>query len=141
MQTQDPNLLGVWRYIEPFFDQKGTICLDKKVKWVFLSMLLMLQVLSIVWFAMIIKVAYTVLKGGVANDTRSDDEDEDEPEHIRPDSELKHSPSADTRASGNDPASSQSKYFQRGEGGIRIRRSRDRKEMIGRVGCNGSLEG
>lgn len=140
MQPQDPNLLGAWRYIEPFLDQKGTICLDRKVKWVFLSMLLMLQVLSMVWFAMIIKVAYTVLKGGAANDMRSDDEDEDEPEPSRPEREAKRSPSSDIRASGNDPASSQSRYFQRGEGGIRIRRSRDRKEMIGRVGCNGNLE-
>lgn len=140
MQPQDPGQLGLWRYLEPFFDQKGTICLDRKVKWVFLSMLLMVQVLSIVWFAMIIKVAYTVLKGGAADDTRSDDE-EDEPEQIRPEREAKLSPSSDIRASGNDPASSQSRYFQRGEGGIRIRRSRDRKEMIGRVGCNGSAEG
>lgn len=143
MQPQDPNLLGIRRYIEPFFDQKGTICLDRIVKWVFLSMLLMLQVLSMVWFAMIIKVAYTVLKGGPANDTRSDDEEDegDEPEQIRPEYESKHPPSSDIRASGNDPASSQSRYFQRGEGGIRIRRSRDRKEMIGRVGCNGNLDG
>lgn len=141
MQRQDPSMLGAWRYIEPFLDQKGIICLDPKVKWVFLTMLLTLQVLCIVWFAMILKVAYTVLKGGDANDTRSDDEDEEGPEYILPDGELKRSLSAGIRTSGSDPTPSQSRYFQRGEGRIRIRRSRDRKEMIGRVGCNGSLEG
>lgn len=140
LQPADPDRLSAWRYIEPIFDQQGTICLDRKVKWVFLSLLLILQLLSIVWFAMIIKVAYTMIRGGSANDTRSGDEDEDELECIHPESELKPSALAGARTSANDSAPSQSKYFQRGEGGIRIRRSRDRKEMIGRVGCNGSLE-
>ena len=34
----DANKLGSrWRYAEPFFDQKGTICLDSSVKSVFLG--------------------------------------------------------------------------------------------------------
>ena len=71
----DPSKLSRWRYFDPFFDQKGTICLDRNIKSIFLGLLLMLQVLSIVWFGMIIKVALSLLNGKGANDTRSDDED------------------------------------------------------------------
>lgn len=138
--SEDPDKLGAWRYMEPFFDQSSTICLDRNVKWVFLSMLLMLQVLSLVWFGMIIKVAFVMLKGGVANDTRSGDEDEEEEsERVRTHGRLNRTPSARASGSSKDPGSSQSEYFQKGGGKIRIPGSRDRKDMIGRVGCNGSL--
>lgn len=132
------------KYLEPFSNQNGTICLDKGVKWVFLGMLLMLQVLSIVWFGMIIRVAYSVLKGGAANDTRSGDEyeDEDEVEETRP--QEKTAPPtvpAKIRGTVGDSVPTRSGIFVEGGGGrLRIPRSRDRKEMIGRVGCNGSLD-
>jgi acyl-CoA-dependent ceramide synthase len=141
----DSEHLSSWRYMEPFFDQKGTICLDKGVKWVFLSMLLMLQVLSIVWFGMILKVAYGVLKGAPAEDSRSGDEDElDDEAKCEKDpiiEEVKHTASAKIRPSTSDGVPIQPAYFRDGGGGrLRIPRSRDRKEMIGRVGCNGSLD-
>ncbi len=154
----DANKLGSkWRYAEPFFDQKGTICLDSSVKSVFLGLLLMLQVLSIVWFGMIIKVALSLVKGESANDTRSSDEDEAGDEEDEEDEEdekgqkekLKceeaisngkpQHPTLDgkARASGSDsPPPRQTSLFQRGTG-IRVPGSRDRKELIGRVGCNG----
>ena len=40
----------------------------------------MLQVLSMIWFGMIINVIVGILRGGNAEDTRSDDEDEEEEE-------------------------------------------------------------
>ncbi|MCJ1384016.1 sphingosine N-acyltransferase lag1 [Xylographa soralifera] len=144
--------LSNWRYIEPFFDQGGTICLDRRTKWVFLSLLLMLQVLSIVWFGMIIKVAYGVLKGGAADDSRSDDEEEEteneEKEHEEDEKcELSrlHDQASDPthskpRSSAAETGQMQPEFFQRAGGGrLRMPRSRDRKELIGRVGCNGSL--
>ena len=138
----DPNRLGSWRYAEPFFDQTGTICLDRSVKWVFLGLLLMLQVLSMVWFVMIIKVALGMLNGGEANDTRSGDEDEEEEKECkapRPTAKTNGTVCAGkARASGSDAAPPrQNGYFQRGGGRIRVPGSRDRKELIGRVGCNG----
>lgn len=44
----------------------------------FIFLLLALQVLTLMWFYMIIGVAVKVIKGGQAEDTRSDDEDSEE---------------------------------------------------------------
>lgn len=141
----DPSKLSRWRYFDPFFDQKGTICLDRNVKSIFLGLLLMLQVLSIVWFGMIIKVALSMLNGEGANDTRSGDEDEggeDEEEEedeeeceARSNGKPTQSANGKAKASGSEAPSRQTGLFQRG--GIRVPGSRDRKELIGRVGCNG----
>lgn len=154
LETDANRLSSRWRYAEPFFDQKGTICLDRNVKSVFLGLLLMLQVLCIVWLGMIIKVALSLVKGEGANDTRSSDEDESEDEEVEnekasrengnckedlssTDPGLAHS-NGKARASGNSdtPSPRQAGLFQRGPG-IRVPGSRDRKELIGRVGCNG----
>ena len=138
----DPRKLNRWRYFDPFFDQKGTICLDRNIKSVFLGLLLMLQVLSIVWFGMIIKVALSVLKGEGASDTRSGDEDEGEEDEergetceVRANGKPSQSANGKTMASGSEAPSRQTGLFQRS--GIRVPGSRDRKELIGRVGCNG----
>ena len=143
---EDPTKLSKWRYFVPFFDQKGTICLDRNIKSIFLGLLLMLQVLSIVWFGMVIKVAFRMLKNGEANDTRSGDEDdgeedEDEEEEeqeareVRANGKPNQPASGKAMASGSEAPSRQPGLFQRG--GIRVPGSRDRKELIGRVGCNG----
>ena len=138
----DPGKLSKWRYFDPFFDQKGTICLDRNIKSIFLGLLLMLQVLSIVWFGMIIKVALSVLNGKGASDTRSGDEDEGEEAEeeeetceVRANGKPTQSANGKAMTSGSDVPSRQTGLFQRG--GIRVPGSRDRKELIGRVGCNG----
>ena len=150
LETNPERLSSSWRYLEPFFDQKGTICLDRSVKWVFLGLLLMLQLLSIVWFGMIVRVALSVLKGEGASDTRSGDEDEenDEIDDIHDElysngkptttSSATISSSSKGKATGSEqPPARQTGLFQRGTGRIRVPGSRDRKELIGRVGCNG----
>ena len=156
LERDTNKLSSKLRYSEPFFDQKGTICLDRTVKWVFLGLLFMLQVLSIVWFGMIIKVALKVVKGEGANDSRSSDEEEEEEDEIKQEAEIlketldlkkavvpnrlaKFSPSGKARASGSEatPLPRQTGLFQTGAGRIRVPGSRDRKELIGRVGCNG----
>ena len=153
LETDPDRLSSSWRYLEPFFDQKGIICLDRSVKWVFLGLLLMLQLLSIVWFGMIIRVALSMLKGEGANDTRSSDEDEDDEENEAEVEEIREkcagvytngkpapssaSMSAKGQATGSESPARQTGLFQRGTGRIRVPGSRDRKELIGRVGCNG----
>lgn len=141
----DSRKLSRWRYFDPFFDQKGTICLDRNIKSIFLGLLLMLQVLSIVWFGMIIRVALSVLKGAGASDTRSGDEGEGEGEgdeeeeketcEVRANGKPTQSANSKALASGSEAPPRQTGLFQRG--GIRVPGSRDRKELIGRVGCNG----
>ena len=150
IETDAEKLGSLWRYADPFFDQKGTICLDRNVKWVFLGLLFMLQILSIVWFAMIIKVALRVVKGEGANDTRSSDEEEEdeiEDEKLKkevdskqgvPNGKMTLPLSGKARASGSEAVPPrQTGLFQTGTGRIRVPGSRDRKELIGRVGCNG----
>jgi acyl-CoA-dependent ceramide synthase len=54
------------------------VCFNKKIHYGFLSLLLALQVITLIWFGMICRVAYRVILGKGADDTRSDDEGEDE---------------------------------------------------------------
>lgn len=45
----------------------------------YVTLFLLLNAIMIYWFAMIIKVIVAVLKGNNAEDTRSDDEDDEQP--------------------------------------------------------------
>ncbi|KZF22973.1 LAG1-domain-containing protein [Xylona heveae TC161] len=63
---------------QPFVNPDGPVCFNPKIKWTFLALLLFLQVMALVWFGMIIGVAVRVLRGGSAEDSRSDDEGEAE---------------------------------------------------------------
>ncbi|KAL9586251.1 MAG: hypothetical protein Q9212_001027 [Teloschistes hypoglaucus] len=64
--------------LQPFRDPEGLVCWDNRIKWGFLTALLALQVILCIWFVMIIRVAVKVLRGGEAEDSRSDDEGSDE---------------------------------------------------------------
>jgi hypothetical protein len=77
----------------PFQNLDGVICANEEVKWLFLAMLGFLQLLSMIWFGMIIKIAAGILMGGTAKDTRSDDEDDREVDaEIAPEVEKKQRP-------------------------------------------------
>ncbi|EXJ81157.1 hypothetical protein A1O3_07447 [Capronia epimyces CBS 606.96] len=75
-----PNDWG--HLMQPFRDPVGLVCWNNKIKWSFLISLIALQVVLLVWFAAIIRVAYKVVTGQGADDVRSDDEDEEEEEGI-----------------------------------------------------------
>lgn len=66
--------------VQPFKDPQGLVCWNNGIKWAFLATLLTLQVILLIWFGMIVRVALKVLKGGEAEDSRSDDEESDEAE-------------------------------------------------------------
>ncbi|KAI9762010.1 MAG: hypothetical protein M4579_000646 [Chaenotheca gracillima] len=66
----------------------STICYNPKVMWTFLSLLLALQVITLIWFGMIARVAFRILNGQGAEDSRSDGEDEDEVEDKEVELEL-----------------------------------------------------
>ncbi|KIW76218.1 hypothetical protein Z517_10964 [Fonsecaea pedrosoi CBS 271.37] len=68
--------------IQPFKNPVGLVCWNNSIKWTFLSMLFALQVILLIWFGMIVRVAYKVITGRGAEDVRSDDEDEDEDEEV-----------------------------------------------------------
>lgn len=54
------------------------VCFTSDIRTLFLALLVGLQVITIVWFVMIIKVLIGVLRGGNADDVRSDDEEEED---------------------------------------------------------------
>lgn len=70
-------------YLQPFLASDGLLCHNDTIRWTFLTLLLSLQTICVVWFAMIVNVAVRVIRGAGADDTRSDDEgDEEEQEEF-----------------------------------------------------------
>lgn len=67
----------MYEVMQPFRDPEGPVCFNTRIRWAFLGLLGGLQVITLVWFWMIIKVAYKVLTGQGADDSRSDDEGEE----------------------------------------------------------------
>lgn len=63
--------------VQPFRSPEGTICLDGKIKWFMLTLLLALQIICFVWFSMILSLVWNIVRGGTAKDSRSEDEGED----------------------------------------------------------------
>ncbi|KAF5681509.1 sphingosine n-acyltransferase lag1 [Fusarium circinatum] len=68
---------GYFYLLEPLIYTNGRICYDYIIKTLFLSGLLFLEALMLVWFVMIVKLVIRVLRGGNAEDTRSDNEEEE----------------------------------------------------------------
>jgi len=67
------------RLIPPVWDTERRIFLSPPAHVGFVAMLVALQILQLIWFWMICRVAYRVASGKGAEDSRSDDEDDDEP--------------------------------------------------------------
>lgn len=142
---------------QPFMDPEGLICWDNKIKWAFLSVLIALQVILLIWFGMILRVAYKVLRGGEAEDSRSDDELEEgndergsgppekgenmSNEHeevlaIEVPQPLEEEVDVEAINLSSSRKSS-SRRFRKGGGttsGVTI--PSDRKELLGRIGCD-----
>lgn len=82
LQGPLPTPNGWGHLTQPFRDPVGLVCWNNNIKWTFLGMLLSLQCLMVLWFVMIVKVAYKVLTGQGAEEPRSDDEDGDDEEEL-----------------------------------------------------------
>jgi acyl-CoA-dependent ceramide synthase len=149
--------------LKAYNDQNGPICWDPSLRYYFLGLLLFLQALCCVWFTMVIKVVYKVLSGTGADDVRSDDEcDDEEDELIEPDctstiynsvttcaeSGMSAMPSipkeeevgVDSLTFARTRGTSQRRQQVRRESvrasGISIPGHADRKELLGRIGCD-----
>ncbi|CAJ2504115.1 Uu.00g115090.m01.CDS01 [Anthostomella pinea] len=134
---------GWSHYLEPFKDQQGALCFSESVVWAFLYPLLALQAITIFWFFMIVRVVIRVLKGGVADDPRSDDEAEEdefeeefEVEEAQPVEEEVGVDAIDLkcweRRTGVKRSASSSAVSLPGHS--------DRKELLGRIGCEKQVE-
>lgn len=71
-----------------------TVSFNARIRWSFLGLLLGLQCITLMWFVMICRVVARVLRGGGADDSRSDDEGdeedvEDQPGPVQPSAPFK----------------------------------------------------
>ncbi|KAI1199154.1 TLC domain-containing protein [Nemania serpens] len=131
-----------WRHwLEPFRKPEGAICFSQSAVLGFLYTLLGLQVITIFWFFMIVRVAIRVVRGGSADDPRSDDEVESdeaeyEYEEAQPLEEEVGVESIDLkgweRRAGVKRVASSSAVSLPGHS--------DRKELLGRIGCEKQVE-
>jgi acyl-CoA-dependent ceramide synthase len=136
----------------PFRDPEGVVCFNNGIKWGFLSALLFLQGITLVWFSMIVRVAINVLRGGEADDVRSDDEgDAVEEEEIH--EKLVHA-MEDRIEEFDEPQpfeeevgveainlrgrTSNARYRKSANhaSGVSLPGHSDRKELLGRIGCD-----
>lgn len=150
----------------PFREPNGLICWTTGLTWGFLGMLLGLQVILCMWFVMIIRVAWKVITGQGADDSRSDDEDEEEEEEVEetvvksfPRNEKivalvpghektepvnsertfleKEVLSTEVEFSAKPGSRRSSRRKEGGQSsGINVLGSSDRKELLGRIGCD-----
>ena len=135
--------------IQPFRDPEGLVCWNDNIKWAFLFALLALQVILLVWFGMIVRVALKVLRGGEAEDPRSDDEEEDEGQ----DEDIQEKKNCERNFPVEEPPleeevgveainlgnrkTSPNRRFRKGGGAASgVTLHSDRKELLGRIGCD-----
>lgn len=107
-------------------------------------MLFFLQILTVMWFYLIIRVAIKVIKGGSAEDTRSDDEAddlEDPDEYVYEEAQpLEEEVGADEI-----DLKSWERRVARGKRsttatGVSLPGHSDRKELLGRIGCEKQVD-
>jgi acyl-CoA-dependent ceramide synthase len=126
-----PKDEGYFYILEPLIYTSGRVCYDNTIKSLFLSGLLFLEGLMIFWLVMIIKLVVRVLRGESAEDTRSDDEDEEcdikLPIEVEVDAEkLQFS----IRHSNSEKGTSSVFQAARGYNG-----SKEKKKYLDRIGC------
>lgn len=127
--------------VDPFRDPEGVVCFDHKIKWAFLANLLFLQVITIMWFWMICKVAAKVIQGGQADDTRSDDEEdiEEVEERLEPVEFALLEEKVGVEVINLKRRNSSSRRYRKSissTNGVTLPGHIDRKELLGRIGCD-----
>ena len=141
---EPPTDQGSLYLLEPLWDSEGLVCYNEEVKWSFLSMLLSLQGLTIMWFILIIRVAIKVLGGGSAEDSRSDDEadDAEEEEFVYEEAQpLEEEVGADEINLKNwERRAGVKRQGSSAATGVSLPGHSDRKELLGRIGCEKQVD-
>ena len=147
--TQDGRSEIMSNLLHAYTGGSEPVCWNSNMRTVFLTLLLALQVLTCMWFAMIIRVAYSVIMGNGAEDSRSDDEGDDEDldiENVRDFAEktpeIQNAKEVEVgveelrfvrKTSPKRKASRKSKSMS---SGISIAGHGDKKEFLNRIGCD-----
>jgi acyl-CoA-dependent ceramide synthase len=130
--------------LAPFRDPEGIVCFDHKIKWMFLSALLSLQGIILMWFWMIMRIALKALRGAEVDDIRSDDEGEIEDAveefmeelHVEPPPPYEEEVGVESlNLKGRTSNASKNRYRKSpsSTSGVSLP---DRKELLGRIGCD-----
>ena len=133
---------GYGYLIAPFRDPEGLLCQTTGVTVTFLTMLLSLQIIFLVWFWMILNLAWRVVTGNTADDPRSDNEDSEEDDIETESQEKLLKPPVEEEVGVEDLVlggrlTNSTKVFQKGpssSSGVSL--PHDRKELLGRIGCD-----
>ncbi|KAI5467842.1 putative longevity-assurance protein [Mariannaea sp. PMI_226] len=135
---------GLAYLIEPFYNSNGPVCYNETVKWAFLTPLLFLQVLTLVWFTMIVRVVMKVLKGDSADDVRSDDEggeeEDEEDEFIYEEAQPLEQEVGVEELDLRNWERRTGLRKQASSSGVSLPGHSDRKELLGRIGCEKQVE-
>ncbi|KAL2754051.1 hypothetical protein ACRALDRAFT_2108764 [Sodiomyces alcalophilus JCM 7366] len=143
-----PTPEGYGYLLEPFLDMNSPVCFNETVQWAFLTPLLMLLCLTFVWFTRIVQVAIRVVRGDGAEDNRSDDEDEEGEEEEEEDDEYVYEEAQPLEAEVG-VEELDLKNWERRTGhkrptttatGVSLPGHSDRKELLGRIGCEKQVE-
>jgi acyl-CoA-dependent ceramide synthase len=135
-----------WSHVfEPFRNPEGTVCFNDNIMYSFLFCLLFLQVITIMWFVVIMQVAMRVLKGGSAEDVRSDEEAEEDEEDEEEEFEYQEAQPLEEDVGVEDI---NLKGWERRTGvkraasssGVSLPRHSDRKELLNRIGCEKQID-
>ncbi len=130
---------GLGHLLVPFYNNTGIVCFNDNIKWGFLIPLLALQVITIIWFTMIVRVAVKVLRGDGAEDSRSDDEEEEEEELELEEFVYEEALEEDVGVEELDFKSWERRSGikrQANSSGVSLPGHSDRKELLGRIGCD-----
>ncbi len=135
--------------LQPFRDPGGTICFNERIRFTFLALLLALQGLNLMWFGTIVRVTYRVLTRASADETMIDERDELDGEVEERRAKLERSPDREVAKPIEDEVGveglhfnkrpSPARQFRKSGGrtsGISIPGHSDRKELLGRIGCD-----
>ena len=155
-----------WEYlVAPFKDPTGVVCQTQTMQNMFVGMLLFLQAILLLWFAMIARIVVRVLSGKSVEDTRSDGEEENEEEEVptkethsgnipdpaatshnytKPAMKDEHMDGSDQyyiEVAANEPSphrksSPAQRSTRRGGHASGVSLPHDRKELLGRIGCD-----
>ena len=151
----------IWgNILKGYTNRTGTICWNPTIRYSFLVLLLALQAIICLWFVMIVKVVYKVLSGQGADDVRSDDEGEDSDIEAELEKPIDAHSLNSIKSSHDLPPleqevgveslvftcrnpsvrsykrSSARNSVNRGPGIVSIPGHGDRKELLGRIGCD-----
>ncbi|KAF4124388.1 Acyl-CoA-dependent ceramide synthase [Geosmithia morbida] len=134
---------GLTALVEPFYKFDGTVCFDHGVKWMFLVPLIFLQIITLFWFSLIVRVVIKVLRGGSAEDSRSDDEgeeDEEEDEFVYEEAEPLEEHVGVESLDLKGWERRHGVKIQSSSSGVSLPGHSDRKELLGRIGCEKQVD-